>query len=34
MGRVGQAISFTHHQHLRELAKAVRLEARAHELAV
>jgi hypothetical protein len=33
MGRVGQVIDFTHHQHLAELAKAVCLEARVHELA-
>ncbi len=33
MGRVGQVIYFTHHQHLAELAKAVCPEARVHELA-
>ena len=33
MGRVGQVIYFTHHQHLVELAKAVCPEARVHELA-
>jgi uncharacterized protein YhaN len=33
MGRVGQVIYFTHHQHLAEIAKAVRPEARVHELA-
>jgi uncharacterized protein YhaN len=33
MGRVGQIIYFTHHQHLAELAKAVCPEARVHELA-
>jgi uncharacterized protein YhaN len=33
MGRVGQVIYFTHHQHLAELAKAVSPEARVHELA-
>ena len=33
MGRVGQVIFFTHHQHLAELAKAVCPEARVHELA-
>ena len=33
MGRVGQVIYFTHHQHLAELAKAVCPEAKVHELA-
>jgi uncharacterized protein YhaN len=33
MGRVGQVIYFTHHQHLAELAKVVCPEARVHELA-
>jgi uncharacterized protein YhaN len=33
MGRVGQVICFTHHKHLAELAKALRPEARVHELA-
>ena len=33
MGRVGQVIYFTHHQHLAEIAKAVCPEARVHELA-
>jgi uncharacterized protein YhaN len=33
MGRVGQVIYFTHHQHLAELAKTVCPEARVHELA-
>ncbi len=33
MGRVGQVIYFTHHQHLAELAKAVCPEAIVHELA-
>jgi uncharacterized protein YhaN len=33
MGRVGQVIYFTHHQHLAELASAVCPEARVHELA-
>jgi uncharacterized protein YhaN len=33
MGRVGQVIYFTHHQHLAELAKAVCPEARVQELA-
>jgi uncharacterized protein YhaN len=33
MGRIGQVIYFTHHQHLAELAKAVCPEARVHELA-
>jgi uncharacterized protein YhaN len=33
MGRVGQVIYFTHHQHLAELARAVCPEARVHELA-
>ena len=33
MGRVGQVIYFTHHQHLAELAKAVCPEARVHDLA-
>jgi uncharacterized protein YhaN len=33
MGRVGQVICFTHHQHLVELAKAVCPEATVHELA-
>ena len=32
MGRVGQVIYFTHHQHLAEIATAVRPEARVHEL--
>ena len=32
MGRVGQVIYFTHHQHLAEIAKAVCPEARVHEL--
>ena len=34
MGRVGQVIYFTHHQHLAEIAKAVCPEARVHELRV
>jgi uncharacterized protein YhaN len=33
MGRVGQVIYFTHHRHLADIAKAVRPEARVHELA-
>jgi uncharacterized protein YhaN len=33
MGRVGQVIYFTHHQHLAEIARAVCPEARVHELA-
>jgi uncharacterized protein YhaN len=33
MGRVGQVIYFTHHQHLAEIAKAVCPEAMVHELA-
>ncbi len=33
MGRVGQVVYFTHHQHLAELATAVCPEARVHELA-
>jgi len=33
MGRVGQVICFTHHQHLAELAKTVCPEAMVHELA-
>jgi len=33
MGRVGQVVYFTHHQHLAELAEAVCPEARVHELA-
>jgi uncharacterized protein YhaN len=33
MGRVGQVIYFTHHQHLAELAKAVCPKATVHELA-
>ena len=33
MGRVGQVIYFTHHQHLAEIAKAVCPEAKVHELA-
>jgi hypothetical protein len=33
MGRVGQVVDFTHHQHLAELAKAVCPEARVHDLA-
>ena len=32
MGRVGQVIYFTHHQHLAEIAQKVCPEARAHEL--
>jgi len=32
MGRVGQVIYFTHHQHLAEIAKTVCPEARVHEL--
>ncbi len=32
MGRVGQVIYFTHHQHLAQIAKAVCPEARVHEL--
>ena len=34
MGRVGQVIYFTHHQHLAEIAKTVCPEARVHELRV
>jgi uncharacterized protein YhaN len=33
MGRVGQIIYFTHHQHLAEIARALCPEARVHELA-
>jgi len=33
MGRVGQVIYFTHHQHLAQIAQAVCAEARVHELA-
>jgi uncharacterized protein YhaN len=33
MGRIGQVIYFTHHQHLAEIARAVCPEARVHELA-
>jgi uncharacterized protein YhaN len=33
VGRVGQVIYFTHHQHRGEIAKAERPEARVHELA-
>jgi uncharacterized protein YhaN len=33
MGRVGQVIYFTHHQHLAEIARAACPEARVHELA-
>ena len=33
MGRVGQLLYFTQHQHLAEIAKAVCPEARVHELA-
>jgi uncharacterized protein YhaN len=32
VGRVGQVIYFTHHQHLAELAETVRPEARVHEI--
>jgi uncharacterized protein YhaN len=33
MGRVGQVIYFTHHQHLAEIARRVCPEAKVHELA-